>query len=166
MTETAALDPLTGLVLAIGYHSTDTGRTRLDIRDDEAAVLAEFWTRYQQIRQAGRQLVGHNIFGFGLPFLVKRSWLVGIDVPGALFHRSRWLDNTTFTDTLQLWSAGGRSGGTLDVIAQAMGVGGQPEGVDGSMFAHLLQSDPETARAYLENDLMMTARVAERMGCI
>lgn len=164
--EKAPLDPLTGRVLAIGYQSTDTGQTRLDIDADESSMLSRFWDRYLQVRHGKRQLVGHNIFGFDLPFLVKRSWLLELDVPRQIFARGRWLDNETFVDTLLLWSAGGKVSGKLDVLAQAMGVGAKPEGVDGAMFARLLDEDREAAEAYLRNDLYMTTRVAQRMGLI
>lgn len=163
--ERAPLDPLTGRVLAIGYYSTDTEQTCLDIQDDEATMLTHFWARYRQVR-GSRQLVGHNIFGFDIPFLVKRSWLLELDVPRALFSRGRWIDNETFADTMLLWSAGGRVSGKLDVLAQAMGVGAKPEGVDGAMFARLLDENREAAKAYLRNDLYMTCHVAQRMGLV
>lgn len=163
--EKAPLNPLHGRVLAIGYYSTDTEKTCLDIQEDEGAMLTHFWTRYQQIR-GRRQLVGHNVFGFDIPFLVKRSWLLGLDVPPKLFSRGRWIDNETFADTMLLWSAGGKIGGKLDALARAMGVGSKPEGVDGAMFADLLLSDRKAAEAYLRNDLYMTCHVAQRMGLI
>ena len=66
---------------------------------------------------------------------------------------------------MKVWACGqyGKHA-SLDSLAVAMGVGGKPEGIDGAMFAELLESDPKVARAYLENDLRMTAAVAERMG--
>ena len=162
----AALSPLTGRVLAVGYYSTDSGNTILDIDEDESGMLGRFWGQYTKAKQAGRRLVGHNIYGFDIPFLMRRCWLLGFDVPQAVVDRGRWIDSTTLVDTMQLWGCGNREPVKLDVIARAFGVGQKPDGIDGGMFSELLVSNPELAKKYLANDLQMTAGVAERMGVI
>lgn len=162
----AALSPLTGRVLAIGYFSTDTGNVILDIEDDEVGMLGRFWGQYKKCKAAARKMVGHNINFFDVPFLMRRSWLLGYDVPQAVFDRGRWIDSTTLVDTMQLWGCGGRDPVKLDVLARAFGVGQKPEGVDGAMFAELLKTDEKKAREYLANDLEMTAAVAARMGVL
>lgn len=162
----AALSPLTGRVLAVGYFSTDTGRTILDVDDDESGMLGRFWGQYTKAKQAGRKMVGHNIHGFDVPFLARRAWMIGYDIPAGVLDRGKWLDTTTFVDTMQLWGFGNRDAVKLDTLARAMGAGGKPEGVDGSMFSELLKTDPAKAREYLANDLQMTAKVAARMGVV
>lgn len=160
----AALSPLTGRLLAIGYCSTDSGRIILDI-DDETAMLHRFWLQYKKCRTNHRIMCGHNIAWFDVPFLMRRSWLVGMDVPTTVMDRGRWLDQT-FVDTMSMWGAGNRDMVKLDTLAKAFGVGAKPDGVDGSMFSDLLTTDREKAEAYLTNDLRMTAGVAERMGVL
>lgn len=162
----AALSPLTGRVLAVGYYSTDTKNTILDIDDDEAGMLGRFWGQYQKAKAAGRKIVGHNLVSFDVPFLMRRAWMLGYDVPAGVVDRGRWLDSNTFVDTMQLWGCGGRDPIKLDVLARAFGVGQKPDGVDGGMFSELLKSDPAKAKEYLANDLAMTAKVAERMGIL
>lgn len=161
----AALSALTGRLLAIGYHSTDSGKTLLDIDDNESAMLGRFWGRYKACREQGRKLVGHNISGFDVPFIVRRCWLLGFDAPSTVLDKGRWLD-PVFIDTMQVWGCGQRDPVKLDVIARAFGVGAKPDGIDGSMFADLLKVDPEKAKAYLANDIEMTTKVAERMGIL
>lgn len=162
----AALSPLTGRVLAVGYHSTDSKNTILDIDDDEAGMLGRFWGQYTKAKAAGRKIVGHNLLSFDVPFLMRRAWMLGYDVPAGVLDRGKWLDSNTFVDTMQLWGCGGREPVKLDVLARAFDVGRKPDGVDGGMFAELLKTDPGKAREYLANDLQMTAKVAERMGVV
>jgi len=162
----AALSPLTGRVLAVGYYSTDTKNTILDVDDDESGMLGRFFGQYTKAKVNGRKLVGHNINSFDVPFMMRRAWMLGFDVPAGIVDKGRWLDSVTFVDTMQLWGCGGREPVKLDVLAKAFGVGQKPDGVDGGMFAELLRSDPAKAKEYLANDLAMTAAVAERMGVI
>lgn len=168
--EKAALSPLTGRVLAIGYYSTDSQRLILD-SDPEPEMLKRFWVQYEKCRSQKRQMVGHNIFFFDVPFLVRRSWICGVDVPGTVLERGRYVDSHVFTDTMQIWACGSRDMTSLDDICKAFGIAGkmvdeEGEGIHGGMFAELLAKDPEKAKAYLENDLRMTTEVAERMGLI
>jgi hypothetical protein len=160
----AALSPITGQILAIGYFSTDTGKHILDI-DGEADMCARFWQQYKKCKAAGRKMCGHNIAYFDVPFILRRSWLVGVDAPHNVLEKNKWLD-PVFLDTMQIWSCGGRDFAKLDLLARSFGVGGKPEGVDGSMFSDLLKTDRATAEKYLENDLRMTAAVAEKMGIL
>lgn len=160
----AALSATTGMIVAIGYRSTENDKTILHI-DEELKLLDMFWKQFEKCRDAGRQMVGHNIEKFDVPFIVRRSWILGIDIPDGVFDRS-YLNSRVFIDTMKLWSCGSRDFCKLDSIAKCFGVGGKPEGVDGSMFADLLVTDRAKAEAYLENDLVMTANVAERMGVL
>lgn len=168
--EKAALSPLTGQVLAIGYMSTESKKSILDHVDgndySEAQLLASFWRQYERCRNKSRLMVGHNIQGFDVPFLVRRSWFLGVDVPETVFERGRYIDSRVFADTMVRWGCGGRDLVKLDTLASAMGVGGKPDGIDGGMFAKLFETDLAAAMSYLQNDLDMTAAVAEKMGLI
>jgi len=160
----AALSPITGLVLAIGYLTEST--TVLDI-DEEPPLLHRFWQQYLYCRSKNEKLVGHNIFNFDLPFLIRRSWLLDIEIPPGLLEHRRWIDSTTFEDTMSLWACGGhREYQSLDGLAKAFGVGGKLEGVNGQQFAELLATDRPLAEKYLATDLTITRAIAERMGVI
>lgn len=162
----AALSPLTGRVVAIGYLNTATNATVLDIDDDESAMLERWFRQYKKCRDQNRKMVGHNISSFDVPFIVRRSWLVStVDVAGTILYRGRYLDST-FVDTMQLWGVGNREPVKLDVLARAFDIGGKPDGITGAMFHQLLKTDRAAAEGYLANDLQMTAGVASRMGII
>lgn len=157
----AALSPITGRVLAIGYLSTDTDKTILDI-DDEQQMLVHFWQQYIRCVHEDRKLVGHNSMRFDVRFILRRSWILGVDVPPGVIDRGKWLDAKTFVDTMELWGEPVK----LDLLGRVFGVGQKPDGVDGSMFADLLKTDRQVAEAYLKNDLIMTRDIADRMGVI
>jgi hypothetical protein len=57
----------------------------------------------------------------------------------------------------------------LSNVCRLLGIGSKPEGVDGGDFARLWAGNEESrqqAIAYLENDLELTAKLAQRMGVI
>ncbi len=167
----AALNPLAGQVLAIGYWDTDGGgllsrdEVTLDI-DFEREMISRFWEKYRLCRDNGVLLVGHNIAHFDVPFLLRRSWLLGLETPRTVIDRGRYIESRTFTDMMDLWSCGTYKFVSLDALAQAMGIGGKPEGVDGGMFAKLLETDRAAAEKYLRNDLETALKIAERMGLV
>lgn len=166
--ERAALSPLTGQVLAIGYLASGAPSV-LDVVGNEngfteSLVIEHFWLRCRKAIDDNERLIGHNIFGFDLPFLLRRSWILGIEVPDGVIH-GRHLSDRLFRDTMQIWGCGTRdSFVSLDTLVKAFGVGGKPEGVHGGMFAGLLETDRKAALDYLRNDLEMTAAVAAKMG--
>lgn len=163
----AALSPLTGRVLAIGYYSTDTDELILDVDpENEPHMVRRFWMQFDKCQTSSRTMVGHNIAGFDIPFLMRRSWINGVDIPDGVFERGRYLNSRVFHDTMTLWACGGRDFVKLDKVSKAFGFEGKTEGVDGGMFADLLISNREKAEEYLKTDLIQTTKVAERMGLL
>lgn len=172
----APLSPTTGQVLAIGCWSATTGKTVIIGEQEgmaEAEILAKWWGLYDTMRSQQRKIVGVNIFGFDLPFLVRRSWILGVDVPATVRDGRYW--SRLFVDLRDEWLLGQRWGdceSSLDHMARALGVGSKAdaEGCDGAMFHKLwLSGDAAkraTARNYLVNDLELTRRVAERLGVV
>lgn len=170
----AALSPITGRVLAIGVRvrmpndepSTSCNDKLMVDPQPEAEMLFHFWRLLDRARQMEQNVVGHNIHGFDLPFLVARSRYHDIPVP-PIWDRGdhgRWFA-PFLVDTMERWHCGRRNGYvSLDTLARFFGVGGKPDDVSGGDFARLLEEDRPKAMAYLQNDLEMTWRVAERLG--
>ncbi len=161
----AALSAITGQVVAIGYRSYKGSAFDCVTEEQrEADILRAFWQRYETMRQSDRHLVGFNIREFDIPYIAQRSIILGLRVPPTLLVQNKWLD-PMFIDLRDRWAFCGRPAGTLDQICKACGLGGKPDGVTGAMFA-TLYADPATrdqAMAYLENDLDMTHRLADRL---
>ena len=91
-------------------------------RDAEKAMLEEFFTT---LEDAGHvQLVGHNIVGFDIPFLWKRAMVLGVKPPFN-FPRNPKPWSELIADTMLLWDATQRAGGSMDRICRLMGIPGK-----------------------------------------
>jgi len=173
----AALDATTGQVLAIGFRNGEgkAGIVGSEPGADESTILAAFWRRYSNCRAKQERLVGCNSFDFDLPFIYRRSLILGVEVP-ATFRAGRWFD-PLFCDIHDAWLCGqkGGNGGvssSLDHISRALGFkgkGGDDAVVTGANFHKFWRGTAEQrqlATAYLLDDLEITAGSAARMGFI
>lgn len=157
--EKAALDPLTGRVLAIGW-TADDGFESMDGDGHERLVLSDFWTLYESCEERSLSLVGFNIFGFDLPFLVNRSRILGVDVPPSVVN-GRFFSRV-FIDLLKVWNFDSYSNYvSLNKLCKALGLG--EKNGDGADFARLWEEDREQAIAYLRQDLALTTKLANRL---
>jgi hypothetical protein len=162
--EDAALSPMTGRVLAIGMlHHKSEKFVCIDDSATEATMIQEFWNA---IRGDGSQLhtlIGFNINAFDLPFLIKRSWKLGVQIPLGVRRGRYWGDQ--IVDLRDVWQMGDRQApGSLDTIARHLGVGAKTG--SGADFSALWASDRAAALAYLRNDLELTKLIAERLGVL
>ena len=164
----AALSATTGRVLAIGYASDKL--TFIAHEPAEEQLIESFWSKFAACESAGRTMVGHNIHGFDLPFLIRRSWMLGLDPPvDKLLSQGRYW-NRILVDTMQRWQCGNyRDYVKLDILARSLGHNGKPDEITGADFARLYfgtEQERQQALDYLKNDLEMTRAVAIAMGII
>lgn len=160
--EQAALDAMTGRVIAIGLWVSDTF-VLISEPATEAEMMYEFWDAIQGGPGQLHHIIGFNCFLFDLPFLIKRSWKLGVAVPVGIRRGRYWGDN--ITDLRDVWQMGDRQAhGSLDTIARHLGIG-QKSG-SGKDFAALWHSDREKAVEYLKNDLALTAGIAKKLGVL
>lgn len=163
--ERAALSPLTGRVAMIGARIEESNRIiRLNSDDcdydrQEAMMLREFWSIATLNIEYGNLLVGFNSHGFDIPFLARRSWALGVDVPIPVHNKMRM----PWVDLMEVFTMG-KPGEfvSLDTVAKFFRVGQKT----GSCLevARRLRECPQEAEAYLLNDLELTQAVARRMG--
>ena len=164
----AALDPLTGRVLAIGLlQNAEGGMQKAEFRiighDDEAQTLREFWSLCRGEMGRINQMVGFNSNVFDLPFLIRRSWRHRVAVPCGIRRGRYWSDQ--MVDLREAWQLGDRQArGSLDTIAKHLGIGAKNG--SGADFAALWQSDRAKAVEYLRNDLELTTKLAEVLGAL
>lgn len=181
--EDAALSPLTGRVLAVGIATEVDGKlSPRIITGNEQSILSATWQAIEQAIESDIPIIGHNLEGFDIPFLTRRSWRCGIDCPNrSLMFRGRYLTDS-FIDTQTEFLKGTSDRHIkLDKIARFLGAGGKPaethriewEGVErpleGEHFWRYFRDTPENkqrAIGYLVNDLAMAARVAKRMQLV
>lgn len=157
--ERAALDATTGQVLCI---SISGGLDSFDVihAGDERANIERFWN-WLELRLARSETVaGFNIFGFDLPFLYRRSWILGVEIPRLIRKGRYWHDD--LVDVMDLWKVGVYDQRiSLDMLSKSLGIGEKTG--NGAEFAALWASDRNKAIEYCRNDLALTRKCAERM---
>jgi len=169
----AALSPVTGRVLAIGWIGTNDVIQIWAVdpadADAEKKLLTTFWVSFRDCAKTDAPIIGFNSHGFDLPFLIRRSWLLGVDVPDDVLANGR--PHRLFIDLMQVWQCGNRQERiSLNNLSAFFGHGQKTEGVDGGDFARLYlsekQEDRETAIEYLRQDVRLTLAAAKRMGVV
>ena len=155
----AALHANTGQILAIGIlHGIDW---RILHSKPETDIINEFWDRFEH--SVGASFIGHYIKGFDVPFIMRRSWLLGIKIPFGVIN-GRYL-SPRFIDTMEVWSCGVfKETISLDNLSKACGLKGKNG--DGKDFSKLFETDKDKALEYLANDLKLVKGVAKQMGLI
>ena len=157
----AALDPLTGRVLAIGLLFRESGERNILVGDDECDLISAFWESTKGEMGRTNQMVGFNSNSFDLPFLIRRSWKHRLSVPRGIRRGRYWSEQ--MVDLRESWQLGDRMArGSLGAIARHLGIGDK-EG-SGADFAIMWQLNREKALDYLRNDLELTAKLADVIG--
>lgn len=163
--ERAALDPITGRVLAIGTQS-DGGYAMVILGDDyEFSILSAFWSLVEESLANRHPIIGWNIHDFDLPFLINRSRILNVAVPSGLRHGRYW--NDLIIDLMKVWTLD-RYGeyAKLNDVGRALGLGGKLNGVDPAQFHILWRDDRPKAIEYLTRDVELTAAIAERLTIV
>ena len=126
-------------------------------------MISKFWSAALSAYNDGNILAGHNIKNFDLPYLVRRSFKLGLCVPSELRpERSRFWPYFFF-DTMEEWSMGDNQRRiSLDRLARHLGLEGKSG--SGKGFSKLYQSDQAAALDYLKQDLKVSASVAEALA--
>lgn len=162
----AALDPTTGRVLCVGFQSAK-GFT-FEGGDSEEELLRFIWSRFSAWC-GQRKVCGWNSRQFDLPFLYRRSVILGVDVPRSIlaYGGGRWVNwSDSLVDLRDVWLCGQSASvhpSSLDYVARSLGLAGKPEGVTGADFARLWVEDQAAAVAYLQSDLAATYGIACRL---
>ena len=157
----AALSAVTGRVLAIGIQDSDGFKILGDNLSSEAEIIHDFWHLCQFEMGRLNTMIGFNTHLFDLPFLVRRSWKLGVKVPPFIRRGRYWADE--MIDLRNDWQLGDRPAeGSLNAICKHLGLG-QKTG-NGKDFAGLWILDRKKAIEYLRQDLALTSKVATIFG--
>ena len=166
--EKAALNAEYGKVLAIGMKFP--GKNEFSGEKDftlligeEKEIIDRFWFLAVDSYMAGGEVwIGFNSNNFDLPFLLRRSMILGVKVPKQLTPSPRYWPGDFWIDLMDLWKAGDyRATISLDRFCKASGLEGKNG--SGKWFAQLLEEDKEAAIKYLENDIEITAQLADKV---
>lgn len=169
----AALSAMTGKVLAIGVINGEGKTAILHGDGSEEKLLTDFWELCKKKRGKDR-FAGMNIYGFDLPFLIIRSWILGVSIPNYVYTPSgKWTNfDQSFVDLRCVWLLGrswGEAESNLNAVSLALGGKGKMQDVGGGDFARLwfgTEEEHELAVSYLINDLVETKFVANKLGFV
>jgi len=171
----AALSPLTGRVLAIGRWNPEMPNGYVDCIQDgtepvpENVLIDNFLSMADAVLSDGGSLVGHNIIGFDLPFLLRRGLKYGIRPPKTITNALAQYRPSNLIDTMREWQFGNRYEGFVKLDQLAAFFGTRRKTGDGADFHKKFFGTSEErleALAYCRNDVVMTAEIAAKMGLI
>ena len=153
--ERAALDADYGRIVAIGWKENDGEiGSYLIANNTERDMLRGFWEKFRV--QYGKSC-GYNITGFDLPYILRRSFELSVK-PTIIPSLAKYRVGPTFDLMAILYNWGPAKG--LKFVAQRYGLDNPLPDLDGSQVATM---DPETLRAYVENDVNLVYQLYKRM---
>jgi hypothetical protein len=154
--EKAPLDADYGQIVAIGVKSDAGDTTALLARDDsdERTIINLFWKYYAN---ANGVSCGYNIIGFDLPYLMRRSFALGIK-PAVIPSLAKYRYHPTLDLMMVLYNWQGFKG--LKWVAKRYGLDNPLPDLEGSQVATM---DNKTLRAYVINDVELVYQLWERM---
>lgn len=157
--DSCALRATSGKVLLIAYWKD--GEVRFFDSADEARNIENFWLLWNASRLTGAQFIGFNILHFDLPFLIRRSWRLKVQVPPDV-RCGRYFNNR-FHDLMDAWTCGNPSERiSLDALARFVGVGSK--GGKGAEFHRLWAEDRQAAYDYAAQDIKLTRAISQTVG--
>jgi hypothetical protein len=175
----AALDAVTGRVVAIGYlfpyadnegdgelldNCIMDGLSQNGVHDlEEIQILTRFWEYFKNATGTYGHIIGHNIEGFDLPFLMQRSWQLGVPVAPNVMHKRYFHRNVV--DTMKVWCCHGfKETISLNNLAKLLNIGHKMSNYHALQFApDWLGEDKDTAEFYLRTDLSLTHGCYEKL---
>jgi len=163
------LDGTFGRVCVIGWAIDDGPVQTVSSDHDERGLLSEFLARLDLSHSDlfSTCVIGHNVTGFDLRFLVQRYIVNSIRPPSVITRAAQakpWEVDKVF-DTMVQWSGGAaRPGGSLEKLCMALSIPSPKNGVDGSMVASVVAAGGIAEVAdYCAGDIEATRKVWRRM---
>lgn len=158
------LDWNTGRIVALCWWTSGVLTTHV-CRDeaDEAAAIRAFWKAARN-----RTIVGFNIKGFDLRFLIQRSRYLGLPYPWVDMGRysSKGVTDLYLELTFSDPYTEGAMRKTLKAFARRFGIP-VADDVDGKEIGALVAAGAwDRVREHCESDVRLTVALAERLGVV
>lgn len=150
------------IAFAIGDDSPHAYSVGADLSHDaERKVLQDFFCAVTDAG-AGTQFVGHNIIGFDIPFLWKRAMVLGVKPPFC-FPRNPKPWSELVGDTMLMWDATQRAGGSMDRICRLMGIPGKGDMHGSMVWPYVQECKIAEVAEYCRGDVERTRAMHRRM---
>lgn len=149
------LGKITAIGMQMGVEGQIVGRLVTE-KYTETDLLETFW---RCMRICRGETVGYNTLGFDLPFVMRRSWELGVRV--TVFPDMRRYSNYPTTDLMQILAGWDRDKiKSLKFIAARYGLDNPLPDLDGSQYADM---DEETRLVYVKNDVYLVNQLYTKM---
>lgn len=154
-----------GQVCVIGFAVGDGPTHLYSVGDDlshaaERKIMEDFFCA---VTDAGPvQFVGHNVIGFDFPFLWKRAMVLGVKPPW-VFPRNPKPWGELVADTMLLWDATQRAGGSMDRVCRLMGIPGKGDMNGSKVWPAIQDGRIAEVAEYCRGDVERTRAMHKRM---
>ncbi len=156
--------------ISVGYIHDFMGERHLKLKsfydDDETVLLGEFADLINAWDKPDRNLCGHNIKEFDIPYTARRMLIRGIPLPKMLNVAGKKPWEVRFLDTLELWKFGDfKNFVSLNLLTAVFEIPTPKDDIDGSMVGEVYYETGDLKRiaTYCEKDVVATAQVFLRM---
>lgn len=170
----AALYPEFGkvIVISIGQITYPDGgdpvsKVKSFYGDSEAEVLKSFMDTMVKIFHAkpNIKIIGHNIKGFDIPYLLKRSIINGVSVPSQFQLQKLKPWENCLLDTYDIWKFGGWNGASLSLICDLLNIPSPKEAMKAGDVSESYWNDGlEEIKEYCEGDVVATMNVMLKLA--
>lgn len=147
---------------------TSTGKFRVKsfASDDEKQLLIDFSNMLNSWDKTGtKQLCGHNIKEFDVPYISRRMLVNGIKLPVSINLAGKKPWEVHHIDTLDLWKFGDYKNFTsLALLADLFDIPTPKDDIDGSQVyeVYYVDNDLERISIYCEKDVLCVANLLLR----
>lgn len=153
-----SFDGTFGQICCIGYIKEGEEITKGVIKGTEDEILEKFW----EVAKDVELFVGHNIYEFDLPFIFKRSIILGIK-PRFDINFARYRNQPIF-DTMKEWEKWSQGAQKLDTLAKVLDLPTSKDEMDGSMvWPYYQQGKIDEICTYCMKDVELTRQVYYKM---
>lgn len=153
--------------ISVGMAFVRNGQRHFRIKsfasDSEKELLMGFGSMLSAFASdPGRNVCGHNIKEFDIPYIARRMLINGITLPSILDIAGKKPWEVKFIDTLELWKFGDYKHYTsLNLLTTIFGIPSPKDDIDGSEVAgvYYRENNLERIAVYCEKDVLATAQL-------
>ncbi|HLL61212.1 MAG TPA: ribonuclease H-like domain-containing protein [Candidatus Nitrosocosmicus sp.] len=162
MFESTCFDGTFGRICCLGYIKEENKKIidKGSLSGNEKDTVHKFWELVKDVDQ----FIGHNIFDFDLPFMFKRSIVLGIK-PSREINLARFRSFPIY-DTMWEWEKWGRDcKASLDTLAKVLELPTSKDEMDGSMvWPYFQEGKFDEICRYCMKDVELVRKVYYKMN--
>lgn len=146
---------------------SNTIRVKSFANDDEKVLLSDFSNMLNGWDKTGtKQLCGHNIKEFDIPYIARRMLVNGMKLPASIDISGKKPWEVNHIDTLDMWKFGDYKHFTsLSLLADLFDIPTPKDDIDGSQVYEVYYQEKDLARItkYCEKDVLCVANLLLRI---